>query len=306
MASYGGDDLHAPATTGCDAADGAFAVVAPAHASAAFAPATTTAGDASALTFTITNPAANTVPLTGVALTTALPAGLVVASPNGRTGDCGGGTVTAVPGSGSVALSGGSVPVGGTCAFSVSVTAAQPGTRTVTTGAVQSGNGGAGDAASATLTTNEQPPPPPPPPPGGQIPDVPGGPAISKLRLGSHCVRPGRSGRVRVGLRMRLAEPGQVQIRFQRGIGSKALGKCPKPGSGEHFDGRYRTVETRESAAAASLATTVIAVEHRVRLKVRLKPGLYRVSVRAILAGGKLSAPERDFLRVLKRRHDAS
>ena len=40
----------------------------------------------------------------------------------------------------------------------------------------------------------------------------------------------------------------------------------------------------------------------RVRLKVRLKPGLYRVTVRAILADGKRSDPEHAFLRVLKRR----
>ena len=46
----------------------------------------------------------------------------------------------------------------------------------------------------------------------------------------------------------------------------------------------------------------MVSVEHRVRLKMRLKPGLYRVSVRAILADGKRSAPEREFLRVLKRR----
>ena len=57
-----------------------------------------------------------------------LPAGLVVATPNGLTGTCGGGTVTADAGSGSVGLAnGGPAPPGGSCTITVSVTGATVG-----------------------------------------------------------------------------------------------------------------------------------------------------------------------------------
>ena len=63
------------------------------------------------LTFTLTNPNAATA-LTGVGFTDTLPAGLVVATPNGLANTCGG-TVTAAAGSGSVALASGGLAVGG-------------------------------------------------------------------------------------------------------------------------------------------------------------------------------------------------
>jgi len=58
----------------------------------------------STLSFQINNPNTN-VALSGVAFTDNLPAGLVVATPNGLTGTCGSGTITATAGSGSVSLS---------------------------------------------------------------------------------------------------------------------------------------------------------------------------------------------------------
>ena len=156
-ASYSGDSEHAPATTGCGDIDGAFAVAAPGTVSVAFDPDTVDAGEASTLTFTIANADDNIVPLLDVALATTLPDGLVVASPNGVDGDCGGGTVTADPGSGTIALSGGFVELIGTCTFSVDVAAAEQGRRTVTTDAVDSANGGAGNTATATLTAIAHP-----------------------------------------------------------------------------------------------------------------------------------------------------
>jgi uncharacterized repeat protein (TIGR01451 family) len=148
---YNGDSKHAPAETGCNDPAGAFAVVAPPAASAAFGAAVVDLGASTALTFTIENPGANTVPLTGVALEETLPDGLVVASPNGVTGTCGG-TVTAPAGFRSISLAGGTVAVDSSCSFSVDVTGASPGPASITTGAVSSTNGGAGNTATASLS----------------------------------------------------------------------------------------------------------------------------------------------------------
>jgi hypothetical protein len=305
VVSYGGDSLHAAAATACGDPDGALAVVAPPSASASFAPATVTAGESSTLTFTITNPPANTVPLTGIALEATLPAPLAVASPNGLDGSCGGGVITAVPGTHVVSLTGGTVPVDGTCTFSVDVTAPEPGKPTATTDAVQSANGGAGNTATAELVVRAPaatvPPPSPPPPPTSRpsAPEQPAEPAVSEVELLSRCVRRSRSGRVRLRLRMVLADPATLRIRFERGVGSKALRKCPTPGSGRPFAGRFKPVKTREEASPP-LATTA-SLKHLVRLRLRLKPGLYRVTVWAVLDGGRLSSPQRVFLRVLRR-----
>ena len=153
VARYGGDNLHAAAATACNDPAGAFAVVASPVVSAAFGAAAIDVGASTPLTFTIENPAANTVPLTGVALSDTLPAGLFVATPNGVSGTCGGGTVTALAGSASISLVGGTIPAGSSCTFSVDVTGANvPGPVTTTTGAVSSANGGTGNTAAASLT----------------------------------------------------------------------------------------------------------------------------------------------------------
>jgi uncharacterized repeat protein (TIGR01451 family) len=153
VARYSGDNLHAAAATACNDPAGAFAAVAPPVASAAFGAAAIDVGASTPLTFTIENPAANTVPLTGVALSDTLPAGLFIATPNGVSGTCGGGTVTALEGSANISLVGGIIPVGSSCTFSVDVTGANvPGPVATTTGAVSSANGGTGNTAAASLT----------------------------------------------------------------------------------------------------------------------------------------------------------
>jgi hypothetical protein len=65
------------------------------------------------------------------------------------------------------------------------------------------------------------------------------------------------------------------------------------------FAGRFKPVKTREQASPP--LATAASLEHLVRLRLRLKPGLYRVSVRAVLDDGRLSSPKRVFLRVLRR-----
>ena len=101
------------------------------------------------LTFTLNNP--NATALTGIGFTDPLPAGLIVATPNGLTGSCGG-AVTAVPTSSSIALAGGMLAAGGSCNVSVNVIGTTIGLKANTTGNVTSTEGGSGNSASANLT----------------------------------------------------------------------------------------------------------------------------------------------------------
>ena len=101
------------------------------------------------LTFTIANHNGST--LTGVGFTDSLPAGLVISTPNGLAGSCGGGAITAVPGSGTVSLASATLGSGASCSFGVSVTGATAGTKNNTTGAVTSAEGGTGGTAAASL-----------------------------------------------------------------------------------------------------------------------------------------------------------
>ncbi|MGZ6314984.1 MAG: DUF7933 domain-containing protein, partial [Candidatus Limnocylindrales bacterium] len=89
--------------------------------------------------------------LTGVGFTDTFPGGLAVADPNGLTGSCGGGTITAVGASSQVSLAGASLDASASCTFSVDVVGAAQGTWTNTTGHVTSIEGGTGGTASATI-----------------------------------------------------------------------------------------------------------------------------------------------------------
>lgn len=111
------------------------------------------------LTFTLSNP--NTgASLSGIGFTDTMPAGLMVATPNGLTGSCGGGTITAVAGSASVSLSSATLAAGATCSFTVNVSAVAAGMQNNTTTAVTSTEGGSGGKATAsiTVTNNSQQP----------------------------------------------------------------------------------------------------------------------------------------------------
>ena len=114
------------------------------------------------LTFNLSNP--NTgLSLTGIGFSDTLPSGQVVGTPNGLTGSCGGGTITAAAGSSSVILSGSSLAATASCTFAVNVTGTTSGTQTNTTSAVTSTEAGSGGTASASLIVagpSQQPPQP--------------------------------------------------------------------------------------------------------------------------------------------------
>ena len=96
----------------------------------AFSPATVGVGQTSALTFTITNPAGAPA-RSGLTFTDALPAGLVIATPNGVAGTCSGTpTITATAGTGVFTVGGSGVDAAAgasTCTIQVSVTSATAG-----------------------------------------------------------------------------------------------------------------------------------------------------------------------------------
>ncbi len=127
-------------------------VAAPPAITKTFNPTTITLGATSTVTFTITNPASNTVSLTGVAFSDSLPGGLAVSSASNPTNTCGG-TLTAS--AASISLSGATIPVG-SCTVTVPVQGNTGGLNiTNTTGAITSANGGTGNTATATITVQD-------------------------------------------------------------------------------------------------------------------------------------------------------
>jgi hypothetical protein len=108
------------------------------------------------LSFTITNPNA-TKALSGIGFTDNLPSGVVVASPNGLSGSCGGGSITAVAGSGSISLTGATLAAGASCSFSLEISALTEGAKNNSTTPVTSNEGGNGNAATATIMVASPP-----------------------------------------------------------------------------------------------------------------------------------------------------
>lgn len=121
-------------------------VVAPPSIAKAFSPAALVPVGTSTLTFTLTNPAPNTIAETGVAFTDPLPTGMTV--PDSSTSVCGG-TLTAT--SNVIALTGARIEPNSQCQFSTSVTVTTAGVFTNITGTVSSANGGTGNFAQAIL-----------------------------------------------------------------------------------------------------------------------------------------------------------
>jgi uncharacterized repeat protein (TIGR01451 family) len=124
-------------------------VATPPSISKAFGASTIPLNGTTSLTLTITNPN-STVALTGVAFTDNLPAGLVVATPNGLVNTCSG-TVTATAGSGTVSLSGSTVAASSSCTVVVNVQGTSAGVKNNSVQAT-SNEGGTGNTANASLT----------------------------------------------------------------------------------------------------------------------------------------------------------
>jgi hypothetical protein len=120
-----------------------------------FSPSTINPGGVSTLTVILRNPNA-TVATLDANLVDTLPTGVLIANPPNATSNCGGsGAPSASAGGTSVTLPAGrSIPADGSCALSVAVTAALPGSyvNTLPSGALSTSNGSNPAPASATLT----------------------------------------------------------------------------------------------------------------------------------------------------------
>lgn len=113
--------------------------------SKAFDPATIGPGSVSTLTFTIDNSGSGT-PVTDLAFTDNLPAGVTLATPASPVSDCDG-TLTAPDGGGTVTLSGGMVGAFDTCTLQMHVTSGTPGTHMNVSGDLTSSAGSSGTAS---------------------------------------------------------------------------------------------------------------------------------------------------------------
>ena len=108
-------------------------------------------GGGTTLSFNILNPNA-TVSLT-VSFTDNLPTGLVVSTPNGLTGSCGAGTITATPGSSIISMTG-TIPATASCSFSVNVSGTIDAIA-INSVTVQSVEGGAGNTSIARVVVGD-------------------------------------------------------------------------------------------------------------------------------------------------------
>ncbi len=151
---FGTDTFTYTVTSGgvTETATVSVTVISPPTISKAFASDFVVTGGTVDLVFTLVNPNLSTN-LTQVAFTDTLPTGLLVATPNGLSGTCGAGTVTAVSGSNSISLTGGTMTSNSNCVITVKVTADMTeGLRTNISGAVSSLEGGTGGTATDTIT----------------------------------------------------------------------------------------------------------------------------------------------------------
>ena len=118
-------------------ANAAVTVVAPPVLAKAFGAASVPLNGSTSLSFTINNTNSATA-LSGITFSDTLPAGLVISTPNGILGSCGGGTITATQASNVVNLSGATIASSSSCAFAINVTGIIAGTQSNVTGNITS------------------------------------------------------------------------------------------------------------------------------------------------------------------------
>jgi len=114
------------------------------------------------LMFRVSNPNSS-ISLSGIGFTDGFPTGQEISNPNGLTGNCGGGTITANAGANSLSLSGTSLSANTSCTFSINVKVTVAGTQNNVTTTITSTEAGNGSTASASLTVvspSQQPPQP--------------------------------------------------------------------------------------------------------------------------------------------------
>jgi uncharacterized repeat protein (TIGR01451 family) len=111
--------------------------------SKAFGAASLPLNGTTSLSFTLTNPNPG-LTLTGVSFTDNLPAGLVVATPNNLTTNCGPTAPTATAGANTIVWAGGSLAANATCTITLNVTGTTNGVKNNQTGPVSSTESGAG------------------------------------------------------------------------------------------------------------------------------------------------------------------
>ncbi len=99
-----------------------------------FSPTSVLVGGTSTLTINVINTNANALAITSGALTDALPAGMIIATPPAATNTCGG-ALTAVAGASSLSLANGSIAANATCTITVNVVTNASGNLTNTLGA---------------------------------------------------------------------------------------------------------------------------------------------------------------------------
>jgi large repetitive protein len=125
----------------------------PPVAAKSFTPSTIATNTPSVLTILVTN--INAQPLSVLALSDTLPAGMVIANPANATTTCPGGVPVAIPGGITLGLSNGSVLASSTCTVSANVTSATPGvyTNLIPAGAVSTANAGSNVAPTTAVLT---------------------------------------------------------------------------------------------------------------------------------------------------------
>jgi uncharacterized repeat protein (TIGR01451 family) len=120
----------------------------------AFSPATIGPGSVSMLTFTITNDGGT--PVTDLAFTDTLPAGVTIATPAGGVSTCGG-ALTAPDGGGTISFADGALAGNAGCTIMVNVTSTSPGTHMNVSGDLTSSTGNSGPASADLTVTADRP-----------------------------------------------------------------------------------------------------------------------------------------------------